>query len=106
MPLARPKLDPERLLDDLDADQEVAVRATSGPVAIHAEVWVSLNQRPWQQIVDPTVDLASQPRNLFPKRWILPLAQSTPGQAAANPARPYIDVEFYQGERNAPAKEL
>jgi DNA helicase-2/ATP-dependent DNA helicase PcrA len=29
-------LDPERFLDDLDADQEAAVRATSGPVAIHA----------------------------------------------------------------------
>jgi len=29
-------LDPERFLADLDPEQEAAVRATSGPVAIHA----------------------------------------------------------------------
>jgi hypothetical protein len=29
-------LDPERFLADLDPVQEAAVRATSGPVAIHA----------------------------------------------------------------------
>ena len=29
-------LDAERLLADLDPEQEAAVRATSGPVAIHA----------------------------------------------------------------------
>jgi DNA helicase-2/ATP-dependent DNA helicase PcrA len=31
-----PRLDPTSLLADLDPEQEVAVRATSGPVAIHA----------------------------------------------------------------------
>ena len=31
-----PRLDPDALLADLDPEQEVAVRATSGPVAIHA----------------------------------------------------------------------
>ena len=31
-----PRLDPERLLDDLDPEQREAVLATSGPVAIHA----------------------------------------------------------------------
>ncbi|HET7182011.1 MAG TPA: ATP-dependent helicase, partial [Candidatus Limnocylindrales bacterium] len=37
MPLAKPPaLDPERFLLDLDPDQEAAVRATTGPVAIHA----------------------------------------------------------------------
>src|SRR5689334_10292353 len=30
------RLDPERLLDDLDGEQLEAVRATSGPVVIHA----------------------------------------------------------------------
>ena len=36
MPRATAPPDPERFLDDLDTDQEAAVRATSGPVAIHA----------------------------------------------------------------------
>jgi DNA helicase-2/ATP-dependent DNA helicase PcrA len=36
MARATTQLDPERFLDDLDPEQESAVRATSGPVAIHA----------------------------------------------------------------------
>ena len=31
-----PLTDPERLLADLDPEQEAAVRATTGPVVIHA----------------------------------------------------------------------
>lgn len=39
---------------------------------VRAEAWVSMNGGPAQRIVDPTVDLLSQPRSLVPVSWILP----------------------------------
>lgn len=41
---------------------------------VHVEDLVSLNGRSPQPLIDPKVDLASQPRNLWPAHWILPLA--------------------------------
>lgn len=40
---------------------------------VYATVAVSLNGRPPQLLVDPTVNLAAQPRSLRPASWILPL---------------------------------
>ena len=42
-----------------------------GDVEVRADVWVSMNGRPPRRIVDPTVDLAGEPRTLAPSRWIL-----------------------------------
>ncbi|MEM7539109.1 MAG: HTTM domain-containing protein [Chloroflexota bacterium] len=42
-------------------------------VAIYAEAYVSLNGRPSQLLIDPTVDLTKQVNNLSSKSWILPL---------------------------------
>jgi hypothetical protein len=42
-------------------------------VEVRAEVWASLNGRSPQQLIDPTVNLAAQPRTLWPVDWILPL---------------------------------
>ncbi len=39
---------------------------------VRADAWVSMNGRPARRIVDPSVDLLSQPRNLAPSAWILP----------------------------------
>ncbi|MAS37141.1 MAG: vitamin K-dependent gamma-carboxylase [Anaerolineaceae bacterium] len=41
--------------------------------SIHARNWVALNGRDWQLIIDPQVDLASQPRDIWHKPWLLPL---------------------------------
>jgi hypothetical protein len=41
--------------------------------SIHVRAWASLNGRDWQLMIDPQVDLATTPRDLFYKPWILPL---------------------------------
>lgn len=42
-------------------------------VEVRAEVWASLNGRSPQQLIDPTVNLAAQPRTPWAVDWILPL---------------------------------
>lgn len=44
-------------------------------VAIYAEAYASLNGRPSQLLIDPTVDLTAQTHTLAAKPWILPLQQ-------------------------------
>jgi hypothetical protein len=44
-----------------------------GDVEVRADAFVSFNGRQRQRIVDPTVDLAAQRRDLNPKPFILPL---------------------------------
>lgn len=48
-------------------------------VAVYADVEVRLNGRPPRRLVDPTVDLAAEPRTLGPAPWILPLTEPLPG---------------------------
>ncbi len=45
-------------------------------VKVHANVLISLNGRKVEPMIDTTVDLAAQPRNLLPAPWILPLKES------------------------------
>jgi len=40
------------------------------PVEIRVDSAVSLNNRPYRQLIDPEVDLAAEPRTLWPARWI------------------------------------
>jgi len=47
-------------------------------VDIRAHVLVSLNGRTPQYLVDPNVNLAAQPRNLWSADWIVPLTQPLP----------------------------
>ena len=42
-------------------------------VQIRAEANISLNARPPQLLIDPTVDLTTVNRSLLPYPWILPL---------------------------------
>jgi hypothetical protein len=42
-------------------------------VEVRADAWVAFNARPSQRLVDPTVDLAREPRSLRAKSWIVPL---------------------------------
>lgn len=39
---------------------------------VYADAWAALNGRPSQRLIDPDIDLAREPRSLWPKRWILP----------------------------------
>ena len=52
------------LADSYSADQGV-------PIAVYAHVQASLNGHPVRTLIDPTVDLAKQARNLWPAPWIV-----------------------------------
>jgi len=45
---------------------------------IRAKVLASLNYRKPQYLVDPNVNLAKQPRSIWPDNWIMPLTESVP----------------------------
>ncbi|MDQ3304311.1 MAG: HTTM domain-containing protein [Actinomycetota bacterium] len=51
-------------------------------IEVRATVMASLNGRDPQLLIDPTVDLAEQPRTLAPAPWILPLEEPLPSQAS------------------------
>jgi len=38
---------------------------------VRVDAWVSLNGRPARRLIDPTVDLAAEPLDLWPDEWIL-----------------------------------
>lgn len=48
--------------------------------AIHTWAMFSLNGRPSQLMIDPTVDLAAQPRDLLSNEWLVPLMQPFSGE--------------------------
>ena len=50
--------------------------AGRGEVEVRADAFASFNGRPHQRLVDPTVDLAAERRNLAPKSYLLPLGFS------------------------------
>ena len=52
--------------------------AGRGDVEVRADAFVSFNGRPHQRLVDPTVDLAAQPRTPAPKQYLLPLDPPDP----------------------------
>lgn len=41
--------------------------------SVHVRAWAALNGRDWQLMIDPQADLASTPRDIWHKPWILPL---------------------------------
>ena len=47
-------------------------RAHGHDVEVRVDAWVSLNARPAARLIDPTVDLAAQPRDPWADDWILP----------------------------------
>ncbi|MDQ3964950.1 MAG: HTTM domain-containing protein [Actinomycetota bacterium] len=47
-------------------------------IEVRAHVVASLNGRDYQYLIDPTVDLAKQPRTLAPAPWIVPLEEPLP----------------------------
>jgi vitamin K-dependent gamma-carboxylase len=47
-------------------------------IEVRANAMVSLDGRNYKPLIDPTVDLAAQPRTLAPASWILPLEEPLP----------------------------
>jgi hypothetical protein len=43
-----------------------------GHVEVRVDAWLSLNGRPAARAIDPTVDLAAEPRTIWHRRWVLP----------------------------------
>ena len=58
---------------------------------VRAHVKTSLNARRPQLLVDPTVDLAAEPRTLRPADWIMPLRETLP------PAEDQRDAKYREG---------
>ncbi|MCK6505891.1 HTTM domain-containing protein [Myxococcota bacterium] len=68
---------------------ELARRARAegrGQVQVFVDLEVSLNGRPRRPLIDPTVDLAAEPRSLWPKAWLLPLDEPLPTRLPAFPS--------------------
>ncbi|HVS03288.1 MAG TPA: HTTM domain-containing protein [Thermoanaerobaculia bacterium] len=96
LPGVAPRLLSDRQRRHMDHDPEL-MRQFAGHLAqqlaekgypgleIHVITNLSFNGRPPQPIVDPKVDLASQPARLGPAPWIVPLA-SDGGPAVVSPA--------------------
>ena len=47
-------------------------------LAVYAEIWTSLNGRPYQLSIDPARNLAAVPRSFGPADWIMPLHTKLP----------------------------
>lgn len=64
--------DPDALLAFVHfVAEELRATGVEDP-AIYAHVFVGVNGREPSRLVDPTVDLVTQPRSLAPKTWLLP----------------------------------
>ncbi|MCC9168813.1 HTTM domain-containing protein [Pontibacter harenae] len=57
--------------------QDFAARDVPG-AQVRAEVYVSMNGRGSQLLIDPKVNLAAEKESFLPKHWILPLEEATP----------------------------
>jgi hypothetical protein len=55
---------------------------SGAPVHVYADAWAALNGRLSQRLIDPSVDLAAEPRTLGPARFIVPLAEAPGGLEA------------------------
>ena len=61
---------------------EAAAHNYTNPLQVRAISRVSLNGRPKQPMIDPTVNLAAEPRNLKHAHWILPFKETSTLAAA------------------------
>ncbi len=65
--------DPEMILDLAHGLAGESLRRTGKRMEVRALVLASLNGRKPQLLIDPTIDLAAQPRFAFHRSWIVPL---------------------------------
>lgn len=74
---------PDMVLQFAHHVAEVHKRKGYERMEVHARVMVSLNGRPEQLMIDPSLDLASQPQSITPVSWIVPF-NSAPMEATEN----------------------
>lgn len=77
--------DPEMLREFAEFLDHGFEQQGQGRYEVHAIVLCSLNGRRPQLLVDPRVDLASQPRTLSPAPWIVPLKEPLLAEAFVEP---------------------
>gem|GEM_PF-1391101 len=53
-------------------------RAAPKPLKVKARVFISINGRKPEPLIDPNVDLASEPRTLGRPRWLLSIREPLP----------------------------
>lgn len=63
------------LAGNADIQNELRRRGLKGPIEIRVDGWLSINGRRPQRLIDPTVDLAREPYNIWPADWIVPLTE-------------------------------
>lgn len=73
---------PDEILQFAHHVADEYAKAGKGRLEVRAKIYVSLNGRKPQLIVDPDVDLAAQPRSLARWPWILPLTEPLPKRPA------------------------
>jgi hypothetical protein len=84
--------DPEMILQFAHHVAADLYRQGYEQIEVRAQVKVSLNGRPYQDLIDSNINLAAEPRSILPARWILPLTEPLPppgarrGYAAIDPA--------------------
>jgi vitamin K-dependent gamma-carboxylase len=64
---------PDMILQFAHHVAELEQESTGVRPVVNVRVLASLNARPFQELIDPTVDLAAQPVSLAPAHWIVPL---------------------------------
>lgn len=74
---------PDRIVQFAHYLEERLERRGMHNQAIHAEVYVSLNRRDFQLLIDPDVDLTEVKRSLWPRPYILPLTEPLPPMSEA-----------------------
>lgn len=95
----RAALDPDTILQ-LAHHLALELRAAEGrSFEIRVRALVSLNGRRPQLLIDPEIDLASQPRTLRPKPWILPLTEPLRDPPWNRPVREWFESADVAGEQ-------
>ncbi len=64
---------PDMILQYAHHLAEIARRDEHRDIEVRADIESSLNGRPYQKLIDPAVNLATEPRSLRHAEWILPL---------------------------------
>jgi vitamin K-dependent gamma-carboxylase len=95
----RAALDPDTILQ-LAHHLARELRSVEGrDFEIRARALVSLNGRRPQLLIDPEIDLSSQPRSLWPKPWILPLAEPLRDPPWDRPVGEWFESSDVTGEQ-------
>jgi hypothetical protein len=105
--------DPEMILHLAQIIRNEFYQVTSRDVEVRALVLTTLNGRKPELLIDPTVDLAKEPRGYYFRSWILPQREPLRDVAWSVPMlewERYVDIPplsfLERGKSKVPAKNL